>query len=266
MSQLHVSTTQSQPVVDSRWKDRVRFPALSPTVDQHQEYCEIRLKTGWTRVGMHDYAQIYSHPGLYEALFYELLECDSPRRVVGLLDEVRRDTAPGCRRILDVGAGNGLVGEALRRIGAEAIYAIDILPEARAAAERDRPGLYHDYLVADLCNLSSAERERLAAARFDCMTCVAALGFGDIPHQAFISAVNLVADGGLIAFNIKDAFLDARYTFGFSALIRTLMDKGIFRQEASRRYRHRLSSQGVPLYYQAIVARKMGSIPADVVD
>ena len=244
------------------WTDRVRFPRLNPEVDQHEEYCEALLDGTWTKVRMHEYATLFSHPGFYETLFYDLLACDSPRRVVGLLAEVQADLGASPLRVLDVGAGNGLVGESLKGIGVAERYGIDILPEAREAAERDRPGLYHEYLVADLCNLNADQRATLTAARLNCLTCVAALGFGDIPAEAFVSAVNFVEDGGLIAFNIKEVFLDERYNFGFSALIRTLLARKIFRLEASRRYRHRLSSQGQPLYYLAMVVTKQGPVPS----
>ena len=36
---------------------------------------------------------------------------------------------------------------------------------------------------------------------------VAALGYGDIPPQAFAEAFNLISDHGWVAFNIKDRFL-----------------------------------------------------------
>ena len=52
---------------------------------------------------------------------------------------------------------------------------------------------------------------------------MAALGFGDIPVRVFAEAFNLVDDGGWVAFNIKETFLDERDTSGFSVFIKTLI-------------------------------------------
>ena len=67
------------------------------------------------------------------------------------------------------------------------------------------------------------QREELSSWRFNCMVSVAALGFGDIPVRVFAEAYNLVEDGGWVAFNIKETFLDNRDTTGFSLFIRNLI-------------------------------------------
>src|SRR3970282_2799077 len=110
---------------------------------QDAEWCEIRENGGWRRMRFHDYGDIYERPGLYEYLFYDLLACQSPRRVVGLLTEVRAEPeGKEPLRVIDLGAGNGLVGKELRRIGAAEIVGVDILEEARGGAHRDLPGGY----------------------------------------------------------------------------------------------------------------------------
>ena len=162
------------------------------------------------RIRFHDYHEIFKIPGLYEQLFYEELKCDSPRTIAGLIGEqVDNDTAADLR-VLDVGAGNGMVGEELDRMGAKHIVGVDIIEEAAEAAERDRPGIYDDYFVVDLTDIPADDQRALEEHRFNCLTTVAALGFGDIPPEAFAAAYNLVEDGGLIAFNIKERFVDRR--------------------------------------------------------
>lgn len=245
-----------------QWDDRLRIPETA-TLAQDAEWCEIRENGGWRRLRFHDYHEIYERPGLYEYLFYDLLECQSPRRVVGLMGEVRAEQAPEeSLRVIDLGAGNGLVGKELRAIGAAEVLGIDILEEARAAAGRDLPGVYGDYLVADMTAPDERTRRRLRALRANALTCVAALGFGDIPPAAYRNAANFVAPGGLLAFNIKEEFLDARYTHGFSELMRRMVNEGVVRLEATRRYRHRRSAGGEPIYYTAMVATKLRDIPA----
>ncbi|MCC6897390.1 MAG: class I SAM-dependent methyltransferase [Polyangiaceae bacterium] len=245
------------------WEGRVRLPASSASVPQDEEWFELRDGASWKRVRFHDYAAIYQQDGLYEHLFYRLLSCDSPRRVVGLLNEVRLDAANPSPplRALDLGAGNGIVAEALAQIGAEQVIGLDILPEARSAALRDRPSLYADYLVADLCEPPPEVMTRLRGFEANALVCVAALGFGDIPAAAFHRAASLVSTGGLLAFNIKEDFLDERYTHGFSELIRRMVRGKVARVEAMRRYCHRLSAAGTPLFYTAFVVTKLADIP-----
>lgn len=233
-------------------------------LNQDREWCDVRIDGDWRRLRFHDYHEIFCVPGLYEALFYQLLKCCSPCRVVGLLAEVLSDFPQLTENIraLDVGAGNGMVGHELRNIGASYLMGIDILPEAKEAADRDRPGVYDRFMVADLTAREGEHFQAIEKARLNCLTVVAALGFGDIPVDAFINAYNLIETPGWLAFNIKEDFLDeGTDETGFSGLIRRLTRKGMIQIQAYRRYRHRLSIQGEPLYYVAIVATKKEPIP-----
>lgn len=245
----------------------LRFPKPETGLDQDEEWCEVFLDGAWKRFRFHDYPGIYGVPGLYERLFYKTLRCCSPRRVVSMLRDSLRDhrCPPEKLRVLDVGAGNGLVGQRLHEIGVSRIVGIDIIPEAAEAAMRDRPDLYDDYIVADLTKLTPKQRTQLESEKFNAMTSVAALGFGDIPSAAFAQAFNLVANGGWVAFNIKDEFLGGRDTTGFSRLIRAMTQQDIIELQSFRRYCHRLSIAGERLFYAAIIARKLRDVPESIV-
>lgn len=144
-------------------------------------------------------------------------------------------------------------------MGVGSVVGLDILEEAAAAAERDRPGVYADYHVADLTDPEPDIHATLAEAGFNCLTSVAALGFGDIPPEAFAQAFDYVADHGLVAFTIKERFLRGEADdSGFSHLIRGLFDAGAMQPLVERRYAHRLSVAGEPLHYVAYVAEKRG--------
>jgi len=228
--------------------------------DQDEEFCEITIDGEIRKIRFHDYHEIYELPGFYEQLFYDELKCDSPRTVADLIGEQLDDEQRAALRVIDVGAGNGMVGEELDRLGAGTIVGVDIIEEAEAAAQRDRPGLYDDYFVVDLTDIPADTLAEMQAKRFNCLTTVAALGFDDIPPEAFSAAYNLVDDGGLIAFNIKEKFVEDGDRSGFEEMIQTALDNGTMELQAQRRYRHRLAVSGDPLYYIAIVARKRADL------
>lgn len=226
--------------------------------DQDGEWCEIETSEGRRRIRFHDYADIYAIPGLYERLFYEELQCTSPATLRGLLQQVLSDEGvdPASLVVLDLGAGNGMVGEELADMGASEIIGIDILPEAREATLRDRADVYEDYHVVDLTEDSDVTSEALTSASFNCLTSVAALGFGDIPPLAFSRALDAVADDGLVVFNIRDRFLEESDGSGFSGLIADQLESGALETLVEHRYDHRISASGEPLSYRAFVARK----------
>ncbi len=246
----------------------VEFPPESREgLDQDSEWCTVTRDGETRRIRFHDYHEIYEIPGLYEHLFYDRLECNSPVVVRGLLEqELRRDGFdPEKLSVLDLGAGNGMVGEQLAEMGAGTIVGVDLIEEAAAATERDRPGVYDDYVVADLTALPAEARATLESYDFNALVTVAALGFGDIPPRAFAEAYNLVAPGGWVVFNIKEHFLDGGADqSGFSRLIARMVETGVAEQLAEKSYRHRLSTSGKPLNYVAIVARKNDHISEEL--
>lgn len=232
-------------------------------LDQDEEWCEAIVGGERMRIRFHDYHLIYDIPGMYEKIFYDLLECSSPRVIRRLLAGVLAEQGmePGDLRVLDVGAGNGMVGEEIRALGAGIVHGIDIIEQAAAATARDRPEVYDDYLVADLTTLAPAQRDALLADGLNTMTTVAALGFGDIPPAAFGAAFNLVSTPGLLAFNIKEDFVRSADPSGFHRLIQRMFDEQVIVPLAEEHYRHRLSVRGEPLYYIAYVAGKTRDIP-----
>ena len=258
------STAPSAQPVHRVGQFAFRFPSPGQDLDQDHEWCEIKVEGDWRRIRFHDYDQIYSVPGLYEMLFYQWLKCTSPARVVGLLAEVMADFPQNADelRVLELGAGNGMVGHELRSIGVPYILGADIIAQAKAAADRDRPGVYDRYLVADITDISESQEAEIRQARLNCLVTVAALGFGDIPPEAFLAAYRMLDSPGWLAFNIKEDFLneDADPT-GFSGLVRRMRRHGLIQIQAYRRYCHRLSVHGEPLYYVAIVATKNEELP-----
>lgn len=250
----------ADPTVRSVGRDFVlRLPdEASASASQDEEWCEVEIDGATRRLRFHDYTEIYSIPGLYERLIYERLGCQSPRVIAGLLarEIESRDVDPETVRLLDLGAGNGIVAEELADAGVKHFVGVDIIQAAADAAERDRPGLYDEYVVADLLDAASGAGERLDQHALNALTCVAALGFGDIPPEVFCEALRHVETGALVAYTIKDSFLGDEDPSGFSDLVERLERDGSLVTISRERYQHRLSWAGEPLHYVAVLAEK----------
>ena len=177
--------------------------AFSPGAEQ---WIEFGLPGERTRVAFHDYAALYAVPGLYERVFYDELGMCSARRIVDLYEGVLRELgrAPADERVLDLGAGNGLGAEQLRRIAVGRVFGVDVEPQARAAADRDRPGVYDRYLVGDLALLPEA---MLAALQPTAVLALSALGPGHAPPQVLDRALRLLPAGGLFGFAVTPTLL-----------------------------------------------------------
>ncbi len=245
-------------------RHRIQFPkAESSHLDQNEAYFYLQNEGGQRKIRFHDYDEIYQVPGLYEQIFYDRLKCTSPNKVTSILEAAVKQSQDNLSelRILDLGAGNGMMGEALKNHGVSRLVGVDIIPEAYDATIRDRPGMYDAYYVEDFTDLTDEKREEIKSWQCDCMVTVAALGFGDIPPKAFIEALNIVKSEAWVAFNIKETFFDISDGSGFSKMIRELIFSKYLDVYYIERYRHRLSIDGEPLYYFAIAGRKMFDVP-----
>jgi len=244
--------------IDSEVED-IHFPNAADEVDQDEEWCVITVRGEKRRIRFHDYADVFRIAGLYEELFYDHLKCCSPSYIANLLASVVREYGERLDEfhVLDLGAGNGMMGDELQDLGVKTIIGIDIIPAAKEAANRDRPNVYADYRVTDLTDLSESEEENLRQTDANCLTTVAALGFGDIPPLAFAKALDLIATPGWLAFNLKESFLREQDVSGFSRLIRRLNRDGYIQTLCYRRYQHRISITDEPLFYVAVIARKL---------
>lgn len=284
----------------------IRFPQRGMKgVAQDDEWCELVEGEHVTRIRFHDYAQVFSIPGLYDQLFGgpgSETKCISPQVMAGLprdqLPPILRDASRDREqqhqegrpllRVLDLGAGNGMMGDEIRSLAQEyeggalltgdatSIVGLDIIPEAKAATERERPGAYDAYVVADVTEYVKAPpgdptEAMLFAQGFNVLTSVSSLAFGDGSVRAFKAAVSLVEEGGLLVFNLKEDFFDPVGPVdgvqgtetggnGFSGLIHNAVDKGYLSIVAKRRYCHRYSVSGEPLYYVAVVAIKRATL------
>jgi predicted TPR repeat methyltransferase len=174
-----------------------------------EEWVEFGPPDARERVAFHDYAALYAVPGLYDRVFRDELGMCSAQRVVGLyaraLQPLRRP--PAAERVLDLGAGNGIGGEELRRIGVGRVTGLDLEPQAREAALRDRPGVYDDYLVGDLSAPAQDGLAGLAALEPTAVLALSALGPGHAPPAVLDRALRLLPGGGLFGFAVTPTLL-----------------------------------------------------------
>ncbi len=250
-------------------RHRIQFPKSELTnLNQDEAYFYLQGSGGNRKIRFHDYDEIYQIQGLYEQIFYDRLKCTSPTKVATILESAVNQSQDNFSelRVLDLGAGNGMVGEELKKHGVSRLVGIDIISEAYDATIRDRPGVYDAYYVEDFTRLEEEKKEELISWQFDCMVTVAALGFGDIPTKAFIEAFNIIKSEGWVAFNIKETFFDISDDSGFSKMIRELIFSKYIDIYYIERYRHRLSIEGEPLFYFAIAGRKNSDVPDEFLE
>jgi len=243
-------------------KYRVVYPDKTCELDQDEEFFTLKTADGSKRLRIHDYDEVYKIQGLYEEVVYNHLKCDSPQTVCSLLEEQIQSAGKPIDelRALDFGAGNGISGECLvDKLDCDTLVGLDIVPEARDAARRDRPEIYDEYYVMDLSDPSNKDLQTLSKWNFNALLTVAALGYGDIPTQGFVNAFNLVENGGWIAFNIKDRFMSDEDDTGYHDTLEAMMGDS-FEAMKIQHYCHRLSMTGEPLHYYAVVGRKKGEI------
>ena len=174
-------------------------------------------------------------------------------------------TLTGPLTILDVAAGNGIVGAELRKQlaktpGIHNLIGTDLLDSARSAALRDRPNVYDDYVAADL---TRPEDSRLPPSS-DVVVICAALGpgDGDLPLEAVDGAIALLREGGMLALTINAANRRA----GMSARWQSFMVSvnkggeshwGCLEEVARQRYKHRKNVQGQWIEYMALIFKKL---------
>jgi len=240
---------------------KIIIPELKHQLGQDEEYIILDFGNRRQKVRLHDYGAIYKIPGLYEEIFYNRLKCNSPKVICDMLsDELEKsgDNIGDCR-VLDFGAGNGMVGEQIKERGADLVVGVDILSEAQNALDRDRAGVYDDYYVMDLSQFDGKEVEKLKQYDFNVLITVAALGFNDIPARAFLSAFSLIEEDSWIAFNIKDRFLTNEDNTGYKEVIKSISEDA-FSIYQRKRYCHRLSLSGKKLNYIGIAGKKIKNV------
>jgi hypothetical protein len=231
---------------------------LLPGRDQTEEAIRVRHPGGSSEhFRLHEYTRVYAVPGLYEEVVQERLKCASPRTLADLLLACASSARlqPADIAVFDLGAGNGVMGEALRERGVPTLVASDNIVEARDAARRDRPDLYREYLVGDTDDLPQVA-DLIREHGLNTLVAAGALGLGHISAQSFHRLWSRFPAGAWLAVTLHvDLAEPGGSDFGdYLAGFEDREDGGDI--VLRTRFRHRLTMAGEPIIYVAIIARK----------
>ncbi|MCI4663087.1 MAG: methyltransferase domain-containing protein [Neomegalonema sp.] len=236
----------------------VRFEAPE-SGRQSDEYFLADIDGETRRFNIHNYDNLYSVPWLYDISIYHNLGCETPTEMSGAIAPVwRENDADGSGfSMLELGAGSGAFGHELRHtLKMKRLVGLDISAPASQAAERDRPGLYDAYHVADLTALSPELRAELEAEKFDVVGLASATGWGNhIPVGGFEVGFELLRSGGWFIFHVKPNDPDPECV-ALNDWVNDKIATGALVEKYRKSHFHRKSSGGGDIYYDVVIGVK----------
>jgi ubiquinone/menaquinone biosynthesis C-methylase UbiE len=226
---------------------------------QTEEYVIVKFDDNTKkRVQLHDYTAMYSLPGLYETVIYDVLKCNSH---CVLTENIKCLVGKKDFRVIELGAGNGVFAEELKNnIHVDYLMGIDINPAAKKAEMRDRPELYVDYLISDIALLKKSTIKTIREKRFDLLVIPSALALAHIPVKSLSKIIDMLPENAYFVFNLKkkivpDFFIKCPESdrFLFKAAEINGQVKNIHHEE----YIHRYNFSGEPYYYVCFIYKKI---------
>ncbi|XP_033761482.1 methyltransferase-like protein 27 [Pecten maximus] len=154
-------------------------------------------------------------------------------------------------KILDVGAGTGLVGVELQKLGFGDVDGLDpselMLKEARATNTYNN--LYCEYFT-------SKPTPGLDQDSYDVIISAGSLIAGHLPTDCFIEAVRLVRKGGIICIITrtegKGSFNEAGYGDKCKVVLKQLQDEGELEEIQWEKVNYYASNAGVIMTYRVL--------------
>jgi len=226
----------------------------TPGRNQAQESFVLTRDDGSSeRIVLHDYARVYAVPGLYEEVVQHRLVCASPQTLAETLADAVAEAGASMAdlRVLDIGAGNGVVGEELHARGAQVIAGTDGVEAARDAARRDRPALYETYAIA---GVDEIDVERMVAEHgLNALTSAGALGIGHVEIVDVARWWAAFPPGSWFAVTVPLDVVDPGGEDLLGVLRAAEPATEVVRQET---FPHRRRMSGETITYSVVVARK----------
>ncbi|XP_027045502.1 methyltransferase-like protein 27 [Pocillopora damicornis] len=113
------------------------------------------------------------------------------------LEEVYQDKAKDQIKIIDAGAGTGLIGVELKKLGYTNLCALDISAEMLKEAKKKE--VYTEFICT---SLNGQPIPQIKSGQFDALICGGALSTGRIGSSAFVEMIRMVQTDGVLCFNI----------------------------------------------------------------
>jgi trans-aconitate methyltransferase len=233
---------------------RVELDAAPGRSQEEESFVLVRGDGGSERIRLHDYARVYAVPGLYEEVVQNRLGCASPQVLAGTLAAAVAEAGVSTAglRVLDVGAGNGVVGEELHARGAQVVAGLDGVVAARDAARRDRPELYEVYAVAGVDEVTP--EQLVAEHELNTLTAAGALGVGHVEVADVARWWAAFPPGSWFAATAPPDVVDPAGSDLLGALASADPATKTVRQE---NFAHRRRMSGTTITYTVVVARKV---------
>lgn len=245
---------------------RIQFPTNEDdlsTEEAKEEYFYLITETGQERrMRIHDYAEVYQIPGLYENILCDKLQYQAPQVISKLLIEqgVQDDININDLVVLDVGAGNGISGKVLAELGVTSIVGVDVIPEAAIANQRDYPRVYLKYHIENLACLAEKTHQELVSQKFNALLISGALPH--LPFKAFYNALDLITVGGWFAVTLREEVIGQEKSENACQLLEQLINNKTLEIVNKKTYQQRLSINGKPLMGVAIIGKKQTELPS----
>ncbi|CAH3132347.1 unnamed protein product [Pocillopora meandrina] len=119
------------------------------------------------------------------------------------LKEIYQDKPMNQIKIIDAGAGTGLIGVELKKLGYTNLCALNISAEMLTEAKKKE--VYTEFICM---SLNGQPIPQIKSRQFDALICGGALITGRIGSSAFVEMIRMVQTDGVLCFNIMKEELE----------------------------------------------------------
>lgn len=234
----------------------VYFPENN-NVSQGKESFIVEIDGKAEEIFFQDYDKIYAIPWLYDRIF-ELVEYNSPTAICEAFNKLlaKQGISSSEIRVLELGAGSGIVGRNLKNMGIGYLTGLDILESAKEAVERDKPDLYDNYYAVDLTQVPQQIEQELKSIQYNCMVVVSATGWDHIPVSGLEKALDIIVPGGWVIYHTKREQQGTKSHAGSVKWIDQMIESGRIELQLQEPCFHRYSINKEAIYYEIIIGTK----------
>ena len=182
---------------------------------------EDRLKWIYSSKNNEELAERYDE---WAESYDDELENDYGWQIPRLMAEELSNLTSTDSRILDAGAGTGLVGQYLGELGFSDLVAMDLSKEMLAKAQEK--GVYKE-----LHQMALGDTLGFPDDAFDAVACAGVLTFSHAPAKSLYELVRITKPGGYILFSLRP---DAFESMGFGEIVEEMDSVGKWQLVANR--------------------------------